>query len=123
VEGTLERALGGVDAPLEAGERRVSELEGVTAGEIFIRDASHLVFPEFGIDCTEPAKQPLIADESIDEAAFFRCGWFEALVVFGDKGFQVGLVLRPDEERFRIDAGFQGIAAGDGLAFGGARPG
>jgi hypothetical protein len=44
------------------------------------------------------------------------------LVVFGDESFEIGLIFHTDEEGLRVNPGFEGIAAGDGLAFGGARP-
>jgi hypothetical protein len=56
VESAHEGALDSIDAPLEAGEGCVGQLEGATAGEAFLRNGRQLVFPEFGVDLVEPAQ-------------------------------------------------------------------
>jgi hypothetical protein len=80
-------------------------------------EEGQLVFPEFRLDGAETAELPLVPDEDIDKAARFRGGGLESLVVFGDEGFEIGGFFQADEERFRVDAGFQGIHFGDSLAF------
>ena len=44
----------------------------------------------------------------------------EVLVVFLNEGFQLRRVFAVDDEGFGISAGFQGVRAGSGLAFGSA---
>ena len=47
----------------------------------------------------------------------------EAVDVFGSEGFESGGVFAADEVRLGVDAGFQGVHGGDGLALGGAGAG
>ena len=118
VEGVFVGSLSLVDATLETGKGGIRQLEGVAARIRFVVvEEGQLVFPEFRLDGAETAELPLVPDEDIDKAARFRGGGLESLVVFGDEGFEIGGFFQADEERFRVDAGFQGIHFGDSLAF------
>ena len=43
------------------------------------------------------------------------------VVVFGGEAFEFGGIITGDDHGLGVDAEFQGVAAGDGFAFGGAR--
>jgi hypothetical protein len=74
------------------------------------------VFPKFRLNGAEAAEVPLIPDEDIDQAALFGGGGLESLVIFGDQSFEIGLPLDLNEERYGVDAGFEGIPLRDSLA-------
>jgi len=124
-QGALIGALGGVDAALEANENAVAAGEGVAEGRALVEAKSriHFIFPDLGVGLGEATELPVIADESVHIEALFGSGGPETFEVFGGEGFQLGLVLAADDVGLRVDAGFQGIHGGGGLALCGARTG
>ena len=62
-EGAVDGEAGSVEAVLEAGERLIAELEGLSGLEVGVRPVGFLggEFPEVGIGAVEAAKGPLTA--------------------------------------------------------------
>src|SRR5260370_36880684 len=75
-----------------------------------------LVLPRFGFGGAEAAEVPLTVDEIIDENAGFGGGGTETLVAVLDEFLELGLVFGGEDEGFGVDAGFEGIHGGGGLA-------
>ena len=113
-------ALGGVDAALEAGE--FVALLGVGLAEGDVEDVESFL-PELGFDGAETAEEPLAIDEGVDEQALLWGGGAEAVVILAGQGGEGGGVFATDELRLGVDAGFEGVHGGAGLALGGAGSG
>jgi hypothetical protein len=122
-EGIAEVALGGVDHALEAGEGAVREAEGMADGGILVEfvSAIHFVGKNLGFGDGEAAEGPGGADQDIDEVALLGDSGAEALEVLLEEGVEIGRIFAGDGEGLGVDAGFQRIHAGAGLALGGAR--
>jgi hypothetical protein len=121
-EGVAEVALGGVDHALEAGEGAVAEGKGVAErgfGAEFV-DGVHLEGKDLGFGDGEAAESPGGADQDIDEVALLGKIGTEALRVLVAQGVEMGGIFAWDDEGLGVDAGFQSIPAGAGLALGGA---
>ena len=119
-EGVVVVALGGVDAALEAGE--FVGVLGEDAGEggvVYVEDA----LVDLGLNGAEAAEEPVAIDEGVDEQALVGGGGAEAAVVFVDEFLEGGESFAADELSFGVDAGFEGIHGGAGLALGGAGAG
>jgi hypothetical protein len=82
-----------------------------------------VVCPELGVDALHAAELPIIADEDVDVELFLGGGGLAFLVVEIGEGLQVRGILTEDNVGLSIDAGFQGIHAGDGPALNGAGTG
>ena len=120
VEGVVVVALGGVYAALEA-----SELVGVLGEDVAEGDVVDVddALPELGLDGAEAAEEPLAVDEGVDEHALLGGGGAEAAVIFAGEFLEGGEDFAADELGFGVDAGFEGIHGGAGLALGGAGSG
>jgi hypothetical protein len=121
-EGIAVIALGGVNHALEAGEGAVGVAEGVAERGFLVEFVGgvHVVDEDLGFSGGEAAEGPGGADEDIDEVALLGEGGVEALEVLVEKGVELGLVFAGDDEGLGVDAGFQGIHGGTGLARSGA---
>jgi len=120
VEGVVVVALGGVDAALEAAE--LVGVLGENAGEGGVVDVEDALL-DLGLDGAEAAEEPVAIDESIDEQALVGGGGVKAVVVFIDEFLEGGPGFAANELSFSVDAGFEGIHGGAGLALGGAGSG
>ena len=130
-EGAEEHAVGRVDAAVEAGEGVEGVLIGVAergavldlgvekffAGEIFV-EALDLVVPELGFDAAEAALDPFGGDEGVDERELDGAGGAVVVVKCGGEGFEFGGIFAGDDVGPGVDAGFEGVERGAGLAFG-----
>src|ERR1035438_6382005 len=87
-------------------------------GELVLLAEGFLVgiFKELGFGDAEAAEGPLAADEVVEEEAGFGGGGVVALVVVVDKLLEVGEFLGGQDEGFGMDAGFEGVHGGSGLA-------
>ena len=74
--------------------------------------------PHFGFDAVEAAEGPLAADQIVEEAAGLGGSGLVALVILVDEELEVGEVLIGEEEGLGVEAGFQGVHGGGGLACG-----
>lgn len=126
----LTGTLGGIDAALEEGEGVAAAVEDVAEGRVLVDGVGaglfgfgDLVFPELGFDAIEAAELPIGADEGIDQQAGERGGRLKLVEVFGGEGFELGGVFAPNDLGLGMNAGFERIAAGGGLALDGARTG
>jgi hypothetical protein len=75
-----------------------------------------VVGPELGFGGAEAAFQPLAVNEIVKDGAGFGCSGVVVIVVFLDELLEVREFLGWEEERFCMDAGFEGIHGGDGFA-------
>jgi hypothetical protein len=118
VEGAVEGAAGGIDAPLELAEGVVFVHAGLAEGELVLLAEGFLVgiFEELGFGGAEAAEGPLAADEVVEQEAGFGGGGTVALVVLVDELLEVGEFLGGEDEGFGMDAGFEGVHGGNGLA-------
>ena len=131
-ESTEKHAVGAIDAAVEAGEGLEGVLVGMaergivldlgveelSAGKILV-EAFDLIIPELGFDAAEAALDPLGGDEGVDKGEFGGAGWLVVVQVCGGEGFEFGGIFAGDDVGPGVDAGFQGVEGGAGLAFGG----
>jgi hypothetical protein len=75
------------------------------------------------LDSADAAEKPLAIDEGIDKHALFGCSGREALVVVVGEGFELRDGFAGDGLRLGIDAGFECVHGGSGLALDGAGSG
>ena len=117
VEGAVEGAAGGIDAPLELAEGLVIVHTGLAEGKIVFHGVGLLVgiFKELGFGGGEAAEGPLAADDVVEQEAGFGGGGAVALVVLVDELLEVGEVLGGEDEGFGMNAGFEGVHGGNGL--------
>jgi len=117
-EGFLPGFSDGVDAPLEGGEDFGVDGGGLTEGEIGIGVEAILVDVgvEFGLGATEADEGPLATDELIDVDALLGESRAEAVIVGRHESIVGGTVLAGEYGGVGVDAGFEGIEAGGGLA-------
>jgi hypothetical protein len=118
VEGAIEGAAGGIDAPLELAERLVLVHAGLAEGKIVFHGEGFLVgiFKELGFGDAEAAEGPLAADEVVEQDAGFGGGGVVVLVELVDELLEVGDLFGGEDEGLGVDAGFEGIHGGNGLA-------
>ena len=118
LEGAFAGAAGGVHAVLESGEgARVyggGISEGVLSGTLECVEI--LVLPRLGFGGTKAAEAPFAVDELVDQAAGFGGGGMKAAVGVLDEFVEFGGVFGGEDEGFGVDAGFEGIHGGGGLA-------
>ena len=125
LEGVAVVAVGHIDAALEAGELVAGFAEG--DGEVDVEDSvgdvGEALLPELGFDAAEAAEEPFGIDEGVDEHALLGGGGMEAVVILVGEGFEAagGFVL--DDVGTGVDAGFESVHRGAGLALGGAGSG
>ena len=94
-----------------------------TRGEGGVIDVEDALLIDLGLDGAEAAEEPVAVDEGVDEEALVGGSGAEAVVIFGDEFLESGPGFAADELGFRVDAGFEGVHGGAGLAFFGAGSG
>ena len=122
MDGDAVVALVGVDHALEALQGTAAAVEGLAERSLLAEDfgALYLADKDLSFDNGESAEGPGGADEGVDLVAMLgECG-LEALVVFGGESVELGVIFAGDDEGLGVDAGFQGIHGGAGLALSGA---
>jgi hypothetical protein len=121
----VEDALGRVAEAVDAGDGGLVD-EGIAGPGFLALLGGHAVHggaPDFCLQPTIAAEEPLVVNEGVDQGAL---GGGRRSVLRGEGCFEVvelGGVLLRDDDATTIEAGFQGVAAGGGLALGGARAG
>ena len=92
MEGAVEGAAGGIDAPLELSEGLGALGADLAEGEIEVgaEDVLESIVPELGFGGAEAAEGPFAGDELVDEAAGFRGGGLVVAVVVGGEGVELG---------------------------------
>jgi hypothetical protein len=120
VKGVAVIALGGIDAALKAGELLTVLGEDAAEGPIVNVEGP---LPEVGFDGAETAEEPIAIDEGVDEETLLGGGGLEALVIFGGEFLEGCRGFALDDLGFSVDAGFECVHGGSGLALGGARSG
>jgi hypothetical protein len=117
VEGAVEGAAGGIDAPLELAEGLVLVHAGLAEGELILLAEGFLVgiFKELGFGGAEAAEGPFAADWVVEQEAGFWGGRVVALVVLVDELVEIGGLFGGEDEGLGVDAGFQGVHGGNGL--------
>jgi hypothetical protein len=125
LEGTLAGTASAVEAPLELAEGFGLMAGGLAEGifVIGLKGVAVVVCPELGFGGTEAALEPLAVDEVVDEGAGFGGGGMVALVVLGDEEFEIGESFGREDEGLGVDAGFEGVHGGSGLACSGGGAG
>src|ERR1017187_7474712 len=86
-----------------------------------VGSAIHFVAKDLGFGDGEAAEGPGGADQDIDQVALLGKSGAEALEVLFSESSELLGIFAGNGEGLGIDAGFQGIHAGAGLALGGAR--
>ena len=124
-EGFAVGADGGFEAAAEVVE--FLGIGGVGAAERRLPGGLPGIFdlegPEFGLGVAEAANGPVDEDEGVDEEALFGGGGVPALEVLVGEGLEVAGIFAGDDFAFGVDAGFEGIEGGFGLAGFGAGAG
>ena len=118
LEGAEAGAAGGIEAVLDFGEGGRVARGGVSEG-VLLRVAESvlvLVLPHLGFGDAEATERPLAVDEVVDERAGFGGGGMVVVVALVDELFEVGSVFTGEDEGFGVDAGFEAVHGGDGLA-------
>jgi hypothetical protein len=125
LEGSLAGAARAVEAPLELAEGFGLVAGGLTEGifVIGLKGVLVVVCPKLGFGGAEAPLEPLAVDEVVDEGAGFGGGGLVALVVFVDQEFEIGELFGGEDEGFGVNAGFEGVHGGGGLARDGGRAG
>jgi len=122
--GAVPGALEGGDLALHAGEefggRGIGEEGG---GQGCAGSFGEEGAVEVGLDALEAALLPVGAEHGVDVEGFGGGLGTEVAVVVGGEGVVVGGVFAGDDDGGGVDAVFQGIEAGGGLALGGAGSG
>jgi hypothetical protein len=118
VEGAVEGAAGGIDAPLQLAEGLGVFHAGLAEGKIVFHGEGFLVgiFKELGFGDGEAAEGPLAADEVVEQDAGLGGGRMVTLVELVGELLEVGEVFGGEDEGFGVDAGFEGVHGGSGLA-------
>ena len=118
LEGALAGAAGAIDAPLELAEGFGLAAGGLTEGVLVVGSLGVLVVEclQLGFGLMQTALEPLAADEVVDEGTGFGGGGIVVLVVLVDEEFEIGKFFGGKDEGFGVDAGFQGVHGGGGLA-------
>jgi hypothetical protein len=125
IQGAVVGAFHGVETALQTVEVMIGVAEGIAEQGAFVvagkcSGVLELALPDLRLDFAEAAKEPVGGSEGIDEDAFLRGGGPEAVLVAGGEVLESGEILATDDERPGVNAGFQGIQGGGGLARGGA---
>jgi hypothetical protein len=120
-EGAVVRALGGINAALDASESVEGVEEGIAEGTFFAEAVPALGvqefgFPELSLDFTEAAEQPFRLNKGIDEEGLLGRGGAKAVVIVEREVFEDGGIFAANHGRLSVDAGFEGVEAGGGLA-------
>jgi hypothetical protein len=125
LERAVVAALGGIDAAMKAGQGVLAEEEGAAGRDQIFPGAVffHAVLPELGLGFAEAAELPLGGYHGIDEEALLGGGGFKAVVMLDGERFEAVRALAGDDEGASVNAGLEGIEAGDGLTALGAGAG
>src|ERR1039457_7213250 len=118
IDGAEAGAAGGVEAVLEFGEGGGVAGSGLSEGVLLWVAVLvvALILPGLGFGDAEAAEHPLAIDEVVDEAAGVGGGGAVVVVEVGDELVEVGKVFGREDEGFGVDAGFEGVHGGSGLA-------
>ena len=116
LEREVKAARGGIQAALEAGEIVPAH---AGPGPVF----RVVMPPEVGFGFAQAAELPIVVDENIDQDAMLGARGMPALVVLLGKVLEGDGIFAGDGLGFGVNAGFEGIEAGDGLTLKGARAG
>ena len=109
LEREVKAARGGIQAALEAGE--------IVPAHAGPGPVSRVVMPpEVGFGFAQAAELPIVVDESIDQDAMLGERGLPALVVLFGEVVEPGGIFAGDGLGFGVNAGLEGIEAGDGLA-------
>jgi len=125
VEVAMEIAVGGVHAALEAAQLGAGIGVGLAddGGVGEIGAIGDLGKDDFDFGLAEAAEQGLSVCEAVDQGALFGSAGVVVLGPLGGEGGAFGGVFPGEDFGLGVDAGFQGIHGGAGLALGGAGPG
>jgi hypothetical protein len=125
LESPVVAALGGIDAAMQAVESIQAGMEGLPGRhDIFAAiPVQHGDIPELGLGFAEAAELPLGGYHGIDEEAPFGGGGLKAVVMLDGENFEDFRVFAWDDVGVSVNAGFEGIEAGNGLAVLGAGAG
>ena len=121
LEGFTPIAGGGLLTAEEAVEGvavLVVVIVGSADGEFGVGVGRGAIVDDGGFDAEVAALQPLGDDGLVEETGFGGADGLVVGVVFGGELFEVFGVFAGDDEGFGIDAEFEGVAGGDGLAVG-----
>jgi hypothetical protein len=135
----LESALGGALVGVETALETIEALFDVVKGgaesvlaETYVAVVRfviegiidfEMVLPDVGFDSAEAADLPFVVDEGVHQVALARGCGVELGVVLGGELSQGFGIFAPDDVGLGMNAGFQGVHAGDGLAGAGAGAG
>ena len=72
--------------------------------------------PEKHFAAAQAAEHPLGIDQDVEHGAAFGRGGIEAGLVFGEESFEVSRLFVREGFGFGVNAGFQGIEAGNGFS-------
>jgi hypothetical protein len=118
IEGAEAGAAGGIEAVLELGEGGGVAGGGLSEGVLLWVAVLvvALILPRLGFGGAEAAEHPLAVDKVVDEAAGIGGGGLVVLVVVFGELVEVGKVFGREDEGLAVDAGFEGVHGGSGLA-------
>ena len=127
-ERAIVRALGGIDAALQAREAIRGAAVDFADGSVLILFGEHgfaglldLVSPGFCFEAGKALEEPIGADEGIDEESFEVSGGSPVVVITLSHRFQLGRIFARNHLSLGIDAGLERVETGDGLALRSAR--
>ena len=122
VQGAVPGALGRIGAALE--EREVffgaHKVQAFGVGAVAHVLVIGVVVPDLGVGERIAAQEPVGVNEGGDEEGLFGSGGVPAQEVSVGEGTEFGGVFAGDDLGSGVEAGFQGIGTGGGLAPGGA---
>jgi hypothetical protein len=109
-----------LDAPLKLGEGFAAAGGGLTERVLGVGLEVFLMVegPELSFGGTQAALEPLAVDEVVHEGSGFGGGGIVGVVVFVDQLFEIGEFFGREEKGLGVDAGFEGVHGGYGLACG-----
>jgi len=122
-----------IAAPVIVGGLLAAEeaLEGVAGLGVLVEGGADGVFgfgvgggahiDDFVLDAVVAVTQPVGADCLLEDGAFDGSDGLVAVVVFGGEAIEFGGIFAWDDHGLGVDAELQGVAAGGGTAFCGAR--
>jgi len=128
VEVAMESAVGGVHAALETAQLAAGIDVGLADDGVIVEVSTFgevgLVWDfgdhDFDFDAAKAAEDELAVSEAVHQGAFFGSAGLVADVVFVAEDGAFGGVFPGEDLGLGLDAGFQGIRGGAGLALGGA---
>jgi hypothetical protein len=118
LEGAVIGAAGGIHAVLEFGEGRRVARGGLSERVFLFVGVAVLggVLPHLGFGGAVAAEKPFAVDNFIEVEAGFGGIGLVAVVVVVDELLEIGEFLGGEDEGFGVNAGFEGIHGGGGLA-------